>query len=360
MNLFDVKLKYESLVPNIGVHYIGQYGTSGYASATRGTLYHYFTNNIPITWEPLYFDNSQLWDDNIHDIVVKSLINKQLPYFDTVIMHSTPDCWPNILRKNDIKFNNKILIGYCTWETNKLPNSWVQYINNCCNEVWCPSKFNAVTFKESGITNTIRIVPHVFLNNTLPSKQSVKLIDSNGNNVIESNKYTFYTIGECNNRKGILDTITAFCQAFTKYNNVRLIVKIHHRNYSPENVNVCKSKINSILKEYHNHADIICIYDNLSNKEMLALHSIGDCYVSLTKGEGFGLVSFDAFNYAKNIIITGYGGHIDYLGDKYPGLVSYDLKPVSNMELYPHYTYDQLWAVPNIEHCIYLMKNIIK
>jgi N-acetyl-gamma-glutamyl-phosphate reductase len=60
-------------IPLKGVYYIGQYGTSGYATAAKGYLYHYFTNRIPITWEPLYFDNSRLSDDNLYDIVVDGL-----------------------------------------------------------------------------------------------------------------------------------------------------------------------------------------------------------------------------------------------------------------------------------------------
>jgi hypothetical protein len=54
-----------------GIYYIGQYGTSGYASAARGYLYHYHTTGVPITWEPLYFDNSVMEDDEYNKIVKK-------------------------------------------------------------------------------------------------------------------------------------------------------------------------------------------------------------------------------------------------------------------------------------------------
>ena len=40
------------------------------------------------------------------------------------------------------------IIGYCTWETNKLPTKWVEHIN-LVPEVWVPSLFNKNCFINS-------------------------------------------------------------------------------------------------------------------------------------------------------------------------------------------------------------------
>lgn len=351
-----------SVVPKLpikGIHYIGQYGTSGYASAAKGYLYHYFSSGFPITWDPLYFDNSKISDDDIYNVVIKSLIRRNIPMYDTVIMHSTPDLWPNFWQERINVLKNKIIIGYCTWETNCLPKEWPEYINRCCNEVWCPSTYNNTVFENSGVTIPIRVVPHIFLPQTLPEKEDVRLISS-GNNLIENcSIYTFYTIGELNARKGIEDSLVAFCNSFTKKDPVRFILKIHYKDYSDSNKQYCKETINKILDKYPNHASVICLFENMSNKEILALHAIGDCYVSLTKSEGFGLTIFDAFNYNKKIIATGYSGHLDFLGHSHPGLVEYKLGPVSGMNAFSqHYTDNQIWAYPNIEHAQFLMKSI--
>ena len=93
---------------------------------------------------------------------------------------------------------------------------------------------------------------------------------------------------------------------------------------------------------------------------MLALHSIGDCYVSLTKAEGFGLTIFDAFNYGKNIIATGYSGHLDFLGGNHPGLVRYKIGPVKGMKTFSsNYTDEQSWAYPDLDHAIDLMRKAV-
>ena len=360
-NFVPAAISISSVIPVKGVYYIGQYGTSGYASAARGYLYHYFANGIPVTWEPLYFDNSKLSDDDIYDVVIKSLINKPINTVEMVIMHSTPDLWPRFWEEKAKLLSNKIVNGYCTWETNKLPKDWVKSINGYVNEVWCPSTYNELSFRESGVTKPIRVVPHIFLPKPLPNPETVKIIDTTTGDRISKDKiFTFYTIGELNTRKGIEDTIRAFCEAFKQNDPVRLILKVHLRNYSPENKKKCEITIMDELKKYPNHPSVIGLFDNMTSNEILALHSIGDCYIALTKAEGFGLTIFDAFNYKKKIITTGYSGHIDFLGKSHPGLVIYKLGPVVGMTSFSsNYTEEQKWAYPDIDHAIYLMRKVI-
>ena len=345
-------------IPLKGVYYIGQYGTSGYASAAKGYLYHYFTNGIPITWEPLYFDNSKLNDDNIYDIVVKSLINKPIAQHDMVIMHCTPDLWPKYWHEKEKILKGRIVNGYCTWETNRLPKHWVSDLNHCVNEVWCPSEYNKDSFIESGVTTPIRVVPHIWLPHHLPDPQNVRIVDvRTGDKIEKDGRYTFYTIGEMNARKSIPETIEAFCEAFKPSDPVRLILKVHYRNYSPENKKKCEEMVMAELKKFPNHPPIICLMNAMTSNEILALHAIGDCYLGLTKSEGFGLTIFDAFNYGKKVIATGYSGHIDFLGRGYPGLVRYKIGPVSGMTSFSsNYTEEQLWAYPEIDHAIDLMR----
>jgi glycosyltransferase involved in cell wall biosynthesis len=360
-NLVPAVITITPTIPITGVFYIGQYGTSGYASAARGYLYHYFVNEIPITWKPLYFDNSKLSNDDFYDIVIKSLIDKSLPNFEMVIMHSTPDLWPKFWKENSNAFKDKVVNGYCTWETNCLPKNWVKCINGYVNEVWCPSTYNKTSFEESGITKLIRVVPHIFLPYPLPNPENVKIVDiRNGDKIEKNNRFTFYSIGEMNARKGIEDIIKVFCESFCKKDPVRLILKVHYKDYSSENKKKCEDMIAEVLKSYSNRPPVICLLDNMSNKEILALHSIGDCYVGLTKAEGFGLTIFDAFNYGKKIIATGYSGHMDFLGKSFPGLVRYKIGPVSGMSVFSsNYTEEQLWAYPDLDHAGQLMRKMV-
>jgi len=59
------------------------------------------------------------------------------------------------------------------------------------------------------------------------------------------------------------------------------------------------------------------------------LHTRGDCFLSLTRSEGWGLGAFDAANFGNPVVVTGWGGHLDYLGADYPYLVDYELEPTA-------------------------------
>jgi len=343
------------------IFYVGQYGTSGYATAAKGYICEYFINKHNITWHPLKFDDSILSKDCYYNIIAESLINVKHSEYDCFIYHSTPNLWNTFNYKFKHLNENKKIIGYTTWETNILPKKWVDHINNEVQEICCPSKYNLETFKNSGVTIPIKVVPHIILEKNLLDKKHIFLY-TNQRKVckFQDGMYTFYTIGEFIERKGIEDTIHAFCQTFTDKDNVRLIIKTHYKDYSKLNKKYCLDKINTILNTYKNRPEIHFIINNLSENEILALHSIGDCYISLTKSEGFGLTIFDAFNYKKKIIVTGYGGHLDFLGNDHGGLIKYKLNNVRNMkEFSSNYDENTMWAYPDIEHFKELMRKMV-
>lgn len=340
-----------------GITYIGQYGTSGYATATKGNLIHFFTKGIPVSWMPLYFDNSQLSDECFYNAMIKSLIKKPIEHYDTVFVHCTPDIWPEMRVRHKDLMRNKRVIGYTVWETNRLPYLWVESINDCVDEVWCPSTYNQTVFIESGVKIPIKVFPHVFMPKELPSKESVLMNVLDGEIVNqEDSYYTFYNISELNPRKGVEDLVKTFCESFSSKDKVRLILKVHYKNYEDKNKKYCISVLNDIISSYGDPPKIHIILNNLTEREILGLHSIGDCYISLCKSEGFGLTIFEAFKYDKKVITTGYGGQLDFLGKNYDGLVKYELRNVVGMvEFSKHYSEDQKWAYPDLKHAKKLM-----
>ncbi len=326
------------------IKYIGQSGTSGYASAAKGYLADYVLRNIPVTWSPLYFDNSKNDKHYYVDALAESVIDKSYSKYDRLIIHSTPDLWQStVLQHKHIDD----IVGYCAWETSKLPTKWVDHIN-MVNQVWVPSVFNKQSFIESGVKTEIKVVPHIWHPQQLIKKSNIKIYDYCRTEV-SSDKYTFYSIGELNFRKGIEDLVTVFDKFNDSYKDTQLIVKLHYKDYSQQSKEYCISKLRSLTNKIG--TDIFLIFENLTNQEVLALHSFGDCYVSLNKGEGFGLTIFDAFNYGKKVVTTGYGGQVDFLGNDYNGLVKYKIDKVNGMDSFStNYSSDQEWAYPDLEH----------
>ena len=200
-------------------------------------------------------------------------------------------------------------------------------------------------FISSGVIIPIKVVPHLFFGGQLPTKQNVAIEGA------LPDHYTFYNISEFTERKNLKELIECFCQSFTKEDKVQLIIKTHYKGYNAESITYCQTEVKKILDLYPNHANIVVIYDNLTENQILALHAYGDCYITLARSEGFGLTVFDAYNYKKQIIATGYSGYLDFLGPDYPGLINYKLIPVNHMNGYNnYYTHDhQMWAQPDLD-----------
>ena len=334
------------------IKYVGQSGTSGYASAAKGYLADYVLRNISVNWTQLRFDNSTNDTTYYVDALAESTVGTSYKSYDTLILHSTPDIWKDLISTHNNNVNR--IIGYCTWETNRLPSKWVDCIN-LVPEVWVPSVFNKECFEYSGIKSIIKVVPHIWHPQKLIDKKYVTIYD-HLRNVIPNDKYTFYSIGELNFRKGIEDLVRVFDKFNDDYPNTQLVLKVHYKDYHITNKHYCIDLINKLTNKLN--TSIYLILDNLSNRDILGLHSFGDCYVSLNKGEGFGLTIFDAFNYGKKIITTGYGGQVDYLGTDYVGLVKYKIDKVSGMDTFStNYSSDQEWAYPDLDSTYELMKN---
>ena len=94
------------------------------------------------------------------------------------------------------------------------------------------------------------------------------------------------------------------------------------------------------------------------DEEMLKLHQSGDCYISLVRSEGWGLGAFDAAGSGKPVIITGFGGQLDYLPDRSAYLVKYKMIEVNDKNGGKSYTKDQQWAEPDLTHGSKLMREV--
>lgn len=330
-----------------GLLYIGQSGTSGYASAAKGYIADYVLKGVDISWEPLKFDDSNNDKSYYVDALAESVINKKLSKKDLTIVHSTPDIWINYIKDDSRR------VGYCTWETNKLPDHWVDNIN-LMPEVWVPSHYNKECFINSGVTSKIEVVPHVWHPQKTFKKEEVTITDCFGVQV-PKDKYTYYCIGEFNFRKGIQDLVTIFNKVNDYYPDTQLILKLHYKGYSDKSVAYCIDEIKKLTSKLS--TSVYLILNNINNRELLALHSFGDCYVSLNKGEGFGLTIFEAYHHGKDIVTTGYSAPVEFLGKNYHGLVKYKIDKVIGMDTFStNYSSDQEWAYPDLEHACELMK----
>jgi glycosyltransferase involved in cell wall biosynthesis len=70
--------------------------------------------------------------------------------------------------------------------------------------------------------------------------------------------------------------------------------------------------------------------DELADNFIDGLHTLGHCFVSSSRSEGFGLGGFDAAAHGRPVIAVEYGRPIDYLGPDWPGRAPYRMAPAKN------------------------------
>lgn len=334
-----------------GIKYVAPRGSNGYAEAAKNYM---LTINeiIPITWKQMVFDDSD-WEISEKDKELNKLINKDIEW-DTLLIHTTPEHWRQLYEEElpygNIKENTKV-IGQTVWETDKVPDEWIEYMNaDFLDEIWVPTEWNKEVF-EKDIKTPIRVVPHIFIPEILPNIRLDGLSDDD---------FVFYTIGQWHPRKGVEETIQAFCEAFTGNDKVALVVKTFSSDYSEGQKVVTRKRINTIMKNYPHHPKVIFASENCTREQILGLHNRCDCYISLCKAEGWGLGAFDSICYGNPVVITGFSGHLEFLGKDYPFLIDYDLIPVSGMDWIPWYKENQNWGNPKIQSAIEVMKFVFE
>ena len=356
--IFYNKSSVESSKEQKRILYIGQSGTSGYAKACKGYVYNFITEGHNVEWSPLVFDKSTETNSYV-DLACKQVMVKE-PHgvYDEIYIHCTCDIWGDLINKySDLVKKAGKIIGFTVWETDRVPSSWVESINkSCVDEVHIPSEHNKTAYLNSGVKKPLVVKPHHFFPEKLPLREDVTITSVDGKK-LDTKKFTFYNVSECTLRKGIKDSLKVFSEVYGDRKDVQYLLKLHYKNYTNENEDFIKRELGDYIKR----ENIFIVIKNLTQRELQAFHSVGDCYFTLHKGEGFGLVIHEAFNYGKKVISTGYGGQIDFLKKDYPYIVKHNLMPVVGMkEFSQHYEENQNWGIPDLNHAKTILEKIYK
>ncbi len=134
-------------------------------------------------------------------------------------------------------------------------------------------------------------------------------------------------------RKHPLALIKAYYHAFSGVDDVALVLKTYRSDYSENEkkaVRTTLQRLKAVMPMDH-YPKIVLISHMLSENEIAAVHRRGDCYVSLDRGEGWGLSPFQAGAAGNAIAVTGFGGSTEYAKPDNSYLVNYTLTPVFGM-----------------------------
>lgn len=364
--IYDVCKKNNIVDNKKNICFVSCIGTSGYAIATSNFIFNYLQNNYNVTFIPRKVDNS-IYQQN--DIINQSVNKCKLNYFnryDYFIVHLVADSFNKFyqeyfINKKIIKNDDCKVVLQTVWETSNLPDYWVELLNDSkIDEIWVPSFFNKKIFEECGVKTKIKVKKYKSYNFLLDIEKSEVPIPTHikyGDKDL-TKTFNFYSISSWTDRKNYKNTIKEFCKTFSKDDNVCYLIKTTLENYDNNKKKIIIKEFEEILSEFPNHPTIYLFLENYQNYELNYVHNLGDCYYLLTRGEGLGFSAYDAFLNHKPVIVTKYGGHIEYFPENYPYFVDYSLVPVDGMKNTKWYLHNHMWAEPNYEQARSLLKQV--
>ena len=102
--------------------------------------------------------------------------------------------------------------------------------------------------------------------------------------------------------------------------------------------------------EEHRLGNILVIDQYLSRQRILELIAAADVYLSLHRGEGFGIGMLEAMSVGTPVVAANFGGNTDFTTEETAFLVDCELVDVDHdRPLTGIYNHVRKWAQPNIE-----------
>lgn len=183
-----------------------------------------------------------------------------------------------------------------------------------CDKLLPPSNHAKKVFADAGIPQQhMEIVPHGIDDNFLYGTDKYALKTNK--------KFKFLTaIGQPHARKNILGILEAYGRAFTKNDDVSLVIKIRIKKPQyPFEVDF-KYIFEKFKQKYPNHAEVLII-DGFIN-DLSSLYRACDAYVCLSNAESFGIPNLEALASKLILITSNHGGQVDFCNENNSLLVN--------------------------------------
>lgn len=264
------------------------------------------------------------WDHKITD----------KPLYDINLIHINANLIADVFRKfpSDY-FQGKYNIGFWAWELPDFPDEWFSSFSYL-DEIWVPSMFvKEAVEKKSPIP--VAVIPHPIEKIILPYLGR-EYFGLPAERFIFLAQYDTHSIQARKNPMGAID---AFKKAFSENDSkVGLVVKVNNPN---------ETELGDLRRYIGDYNNIYIIDMVLDRYQMDSLVASCDCFVSLHRSEGFGLVIAEAMFLGKSVIATNWSGNTDFMDGGNACCVNYQLKELGR-DYGPYKSY-QYWAEPDIE-----------
>lgn len=231
---------------------------------------------------------------------------------------------------------NYYTVGYTPWESTSIPSSWF-FNMSLCDEIWTTSNFVKQVYLDNGVSDNVHVVHHGV-------SPDFRIVDRE-----ITGQFNFLHVGGESTRKNSQLAVDAFLELYDGNEDYKLVLK--YNNFCNAEVPVHGTTVSAI-----NHPQILGLSDSLPRSELFELYSKCHCMLYPTKGEGFGMIPFEAIATGMPTIVTNATGTADFAEMSYP--LNATMVPASEQS--EHYgTNAGDWAEPDRDHLISLMAEIV-
>ncbi len=307
-----------------GVNLIGFKGSEkGMGASYRRSAECLRTANIPIVEGVL---------NDIHSLnPYKTSSKPWTASYSTNLIHVNPEDLEVFVQNSPTPIvGGRLNIGYWAWELQDFPKKyfhWFQYFD----EIWVPSRFVQSAIAPHSPVPVVT-VPHAISEAWSQIPQNVNKSD-----------FKFLTIFDFDSafeRKNPLATVKSFKKAFSKRDNVKLVLKTIRGEKYP-------SQKKLLLNEIAGDKRIEWIDAIQPQEQLQQLMASASCFISLHRSEGFGLTIQEAMAYELPVIATDYSGSCDFVSGSTGLPVKYNLTKVGKGA--PPYNPNSMWADPSTD-----------
>jgi glycosyltransferase involved in cell wall biosynthesis len=264
--------------------------------------------------------------------------------FPINLMCITGDSIPVLAREAGTSFfTGRYNIALWWWELSEFPAGWEEAFEYL-DEVWVGSQHIGDAIAPASPVPVVKI--------TLPVSMPVFPPRSRAELGLPADGFLFLFVHDYHSvaaRKNPVGAVEAFKRAFAPGAGAKLFVKsinaAHHRE-----------EHDRVLAAAQDHPDIVVRDEYASAAEKNAMIGACDCYLSLHRSEGFGLTVAEAMLLAKPVIVTGYGGTLEFTSAVNSYLV--DWQPAAVGEGAFPYPATATWAEPDLDQAADLMRAV--
>ncbi len=201
---------------------------------------------------------------------------------------------------------NKNRFGIWNYETTVLPKAFAKYARGV--DKVCPSsQFSKKIFMDNGMPEDRQVV--------IPHGIHYDRFQGLGKYPLKTTKKykVMCNIAQPHLRKNIPGLLKAWGKAFTKKDDVCLVLKISKKSPNPMFDVPFNEIFNAFKKEFKNHAEVEVIDTFITDIE--TLYNACDVVFTMTHAECFWMPGLEGFAADKIVMSPRYGGQLDFMND---------------------------------------------